>query len=754
MTLAARRMAGRLTLPFERGGSWMRLALGADGTVEEHHGFDHHEERFGVPPDPAYVVEALADVKHDTTVRLTGQGREVSVTVPAGTPAGTSFAAPRTAGTVAQVTAEPSAGDVSRGWAVTALLGTIAKALWVVGWERDHLRRQFARVLSQRHLPFASGRALDALGTEFGVPRLAGEGDDRYRDRLGAFRAWTLPTAAGLAEVLNTAVGRLGEDGRTLVVDDSDGVVHRGVRTVRVVPARIPEGTGIDAAGRTTAAEGDAPPEGFFDARFLTRIEGDGADHVPPPPPPDDGDQAGSGGPPPDPRLVQPDTARAFGRLLPLAAAEAAGGRLRVLSAFDPAAPDGRATGRAMLMEHTAIGSARLAALAHRAGFDLVFHRRGGEVYAATLPGELFVLAAAGADQSGDVLPVGGALVLALRPAPPAGAAVRYRTVPCGPGSCTLAPAPDGASVTVTGTAPGRVTVKAEISYATHTLTATRELTARPASLETGTTIAADGTTDPGDLPAGGDAGPAFLVRHDDERVDYGGAEDNRRMHRTARDRLDDLLGRIAALGTVPPGRRLRILAAYRPDAPGPAGQGRELRLAHPDVPPGRLAALAHAAGFDRARADAESVTVRQAPADPVDIAAPASWDGVLEMDAETVFTVRPAPDTVGSAGVLGWSAGPAGHAGAGLVSARSETPATAVVRGLHPGTAWVQATYLMGDSLGPYRFAVRLHPPPAPDAKVITAAQFDLIVRLLGDLRPLGVEVVTRELRDHLIET
>jgi hypothetical protein len=758
MTLAAERMAGRLTLPFARGGTSLRLTLGADGTVGEHHHFGDYEDLYGVSPDPTYIVEALRDVERDTTVRLFAERASVTVTVPAGVSAGTTFAAPRPPATVTRVTAEPAGGDVARDWAVTALLGTIAKVLWIAGWERDHLRRQFARTVSQRHLPDAFGHGLDLLGAEFRVPRRSGESDEHYRQRLARFRAWTLPTAAGLTDALNTATGPIAEVDEPLVVDDADGVLHRGVRMVRVVPVRIPEGDGIDAAGRTVTTEQDGTLEGFFDARFLTRIDGDDADHLPAPSLDDDdgdGGRAEAGGRPgdeplPDSRLVQPDTARAFGRLVPLAA----GGRLRVLSAFDPAAPDGRATGRAMLMEHTVIESGRLAALAHRAGFDLVFHRPGGQVYAATAPGELFVLATAGPNPSGDVLPVRGDLVLTLLPAPPGEGSVRYRTVPCGPGSCTLTPADDGASVKVTGTAPGRVTVTAEISYSTHTLTATRELTARPASLAAAITIAADGTLNPGDLPPGGPFDPVFLVRHDDGRVDYTGDENHRRMHRVTRDRLNDLLDRIARLGTVPSGHRLQILAAYQPDAPGPAGQGRELRLKHPDVSPGPLAALAHTAGFDRARVNGQFVVVQQAPADLVDVAAPESWAGVLEVDAEVGFTVHPSPDAVGSAGVLGWSAGSAGNAGAGLVSALSVTRDTAVVRGLHPGIAWVQATYRMGDSLGPYRFAVRLaHPPPDPATKVITAEQLDLIIKILDDLRPIGVEVVTRELRDRLIE-
>ena len=189
-TLAAGRMAGRLTVPFARGADILPLALAAGtpsrATVAAYD-FADHVARFGRPPDPRYVVAALRDVP--APVRLTvayevlNPGGPATVgtatlDVPGGMLAGSSLAldlgtheGPRTRLRSLAMTPSAPAGAIGDWWRLWALLGNLAKLLWAVGWERDHIRRQLGRVKTQRHLADAVGLSLDLVGGDLGVPR-------------------------------------------------------------------------------------------------------------------------------------------------------------------------------------------------------------------------------------------------------------------------------------------------------------------------------------------------------------------------------------------------------------------------------------------------------------------------------------------------------------------------------------------------------------------------------------------------------
>src|SRR5260370_12466551 len=101
-----------------------------------------------------------------------------TVTVPAGTLADTSLALDLNGHTEAEIRLQrvhmsPAAPDAEAAnwWSLSALLGELAKLLWVLGWEKDHIRRHLARVQKQRHLPKAVKYSLDLLGYDLGVPR-------------------------------------------------------------------------------------------------------------------------------------------------------------------------------------------------------------------------------------------------------------------------------------------------------------------------------------------------------------------------------------------------------------------------------------------------------------------------------------------------------------------------------------------------------------------------------------------------------
>ncbi|MFS8197501.1 hypothetical protein ACLVWQ_02320 [Streptomyces sp. CWNU-52B] len=706
--LAAADMAARLTAPFGRGADRLRLVV--RGTAVEPYDFGLHTARYGVVPQPLYILQARRDIPAGTTVTLAVQGgATLPVPLAEGLTAGTSVPLPAGTGLLTGIRSG-LAGDQEEWWQLTALLGTMGRLLWATGWERDHLRRQLARTVAQRSLAQAHGVHLDRNGAGHGVVRAPGESDDAYRRRLTVARRWTLPTPAGLTAALNDAVGPIDGVPDPLVLDDTDAELRRGILPLRVVPATLLAGRSIDTAGTVAAGLRLPPAEDPFHPAFLTTLDPALVDAATPP-------------------RAQPAVAAAVARLAPLLT-----GRVRVHAAYDPSAGDARATGRALRLSHPATGPARLAALAHRAGFDLVTHRRDGTVHAECAPGELL-----GMDTAGGRLPVDGQLTLTVRPSPPPGSLVRWYVVHCGAGRGELVTPAEGASVALRGRAAGRVVVIAELRLAGLTLTATREIVVHPVTVADGTAIGADGTLNPAPPPPtlpGEALHPVFLVTHDDPvHAEYGTEADNRRMRREVAEHLDGLIALLPPSTT----GRLAVRRDLTATASALAGEGRELRLSHPGLTLGPLGALAHRAGFSHVHVGAGAVTVAQEEQDPVRVLAPGLPDGVLETGATAKLVVTPGAAEVGAVGVLVWSTGD------GAAQLVTTAPGEMSVRGLRPGPAWVQGAYRVGDRPGAYRFTVRLRPELAGHA--LAPGTRDLIVNLLAGLRPLGVEVVTRPL-------
>ncbi|MFJ2172229.1 hypothetical protein ACIOHE_04845 [Streptomyces sp. NPDC087851] len=728
--LAVADMAARLTVPFARGSDQLHLTV--RGTGIDEYTFGLHLAQFGSLPEPLYILQARQEIEATTvTLTVTG-GATFDVTLPDGLAAGTSVPLPTPTGLLTGIQSTGLAGPQEDYWRITALLGTTARLLWAVGWERDHLRGQIARTLGVRGVEHAGGVQLDHIGAGLGVVRSPGETDDAYKRRLTVARRWTLPTPAGLEAALNDAVGPVDGKENPFVVEDTDAELRRGLLPLRIVPTTVLAGRSIDIRGTVGVLGIDlTPPDADdpFHPDLLVTLDPAHADTDPP------------AGPDADPRKVQPGVAAALGRLAPLLT-----GRVRVRAGYDPHAADARATGRAVLLSHPATDAGRLAALAHRAGFDLVTHRQDGLVYAECAPGDLL-----GIGPGTGVLPVGGTLVLTALPTPPpSDSLVRWSTVPCGAGRAQFAPpagAPpgppasttaEGPTATLTGTAAGRLVVAAELRLGGLTLTASREITVHPVTVADGHAIGSDGTPDPDPPPPEppGDAQhPVFLVRHDDPvHVDYGAEPGNHVMRRETLEHLDRLIALLPAGAA-----QLAVRRDLGAGASALATEGRELRLAHPDLAAGPLAALAHRAGFTHVRVAGPTVVVSQAAQDPVRVTAPHLSDGVLETGATTTLAVVPTAAEVGAAGVLVWSTGD------GAASLVTTGPGETSVRGERPGPAWVQAAYRIGDKSGPYQMTVRLRDELA--GHTLTPATHALVVNLLAGLRPLGVEVVTRTL-------
>ena len=90
--------------------------------------------------------------------------------------------------------------------------------LYLLGAEKQRLRRLARELASMRLLAGARDNALDRVGADLGVPRFSDtlafrsgeivtdvrrEPDDEYRRRLGVYRPWLRPTKARLLELLN-----------------------------------------------------------------------------------------------------------------------------------------------------------------------------------------------------------------------------------------------------------------------------------------------------------------------------------------------------------------------------------------------------------------------------------------------------------------------------------------------------------------------------------------------------------------------
>ena len=178
-------LSGRLTLPYQRGAEFAAIPLGADAagaTPFAPYDFAEHRARWGQDPTaPFYVIAPRTDVAGDDlslTISYTfGGAQTATLTIPRATRAGTGFPIPLAPGADAtlrliSLTVAPLLGIAGRdAWDVVALLGTIAKLVWVLGAEKDALAQVRQDVRNMRFVKSAFGAGLDALGRDMRVPR-------------------------------------------------------------------------------------------------------------------------------------------------------------------------------------------------------------------------------------------------------------------------------------------------------------------------------------------------------------------------------------------------------------------------------------------------------------------------------------------------------------------------------------------------------------------------------------------------------
>ena len=186
------RLCALATAPYRRGAAVLPipLAAAADPAEAQVPAYDFREylARHGaLPKAPRYVLAPLRDIGADALeVRVDyvedfevspSPVHSIRIELPAQTPAGLSFALPlpETAGPNLRLLRlrpePPGLGDPASAFRLLALLGDVAKLLWILGREKDELAALAAEVAAQRSLPRARRAGLDLLGEDLRVPR-------------------------------------------------------------------------------------------------------------------------------------------------------------------------------------------------------------------------------------------------------------------------------------------------------------------------------------------------------------------------------------------------------------------------------------------------------------------------------------------------------------------------------------------------------------------------------------------------------
>ncbi|MGX1779383.1 LamG-like jellyroll fold domain-containing protein [Nocardia brasiliensis] len=443
-----------------------------------------------------------------------------------------------------------------------------------------------------------------------------GEDDESYRKRLALFRRWNLPTPANIADALNDIVGEINDVPRPITVSDAFVRTPVGTHTVTVRPTALRPGESIDARGRRQSAEEEVcgtVDEDLFDPQWLVRFDN-----------PIVAFPAGD-------RRMRITTARRFQALLDLLGIEIYQ-RLAVTAGYDSAATDLRATGRALVLRHPTEPAGRIAALAHRAGFDWVRYRAAsGDVYVSVADTSVMTIRGSGYWFGKDLGVGNPATELTVYPEPPADSIFRWSLLEAGPGRAELVGSVTDKKVEVRALQPGEVTVKLEVRRGGKGFSTTRRFTIGPQGLAAGTSIGADGTLGVAESVAGaaedGAYSPNDLVTVTDPLLQVTVPGSNR-MHADVALRLGRLLV-TGALNTYDRPPQVRIVSGWDPNGTGLDRVGRALTLAPAD-PALSLAALgrnAYSAGFDYVFNTGTVIRVAQRAGEHIAVAGPAEVD-------------------------------------------------------------------------------------------------------------------------------
>ena len=573
-----------------------------------------------------------------------------------------------------------------------------------------------------------------------------GEGDNSYRKRLGIFRSWQLPAPASLLETINGLIQINGQpDSFVLVERDKQSAMASSI--VRVIPSSLAAGSSISKDGDPLAKETDvsgSPTDDDFQTMYLLRHNDPRADY----------------GTAENNHLMQAVTTRVLGKMLDLIVA----GKLLIQKSFDDADPGLHSVGRALNFTHDTLAPDKLAVVAHRAGFDFVANR-AGVIHASVASGEMLDIAIE--TRVAAEIPPGGSDIFAghvmdvhlLPPGLSTGGLIQWTLIPGRNGRATLLSHPSDPAtlrtpitnrprLRIQADSPGQVTLRVEYTFQRRSVSGTRIVDITVDSLPNGQTITAGGdrTAAEAAVVTAPEAAlnPAYLIAPP-IAVNFGADPNNRLTQIVIEKPLLRLLTLIQAVGAA--SNTLQIVKSFDPADAGLHRVARAIRVSHPVLDPGVLAALAHQAGFDFVRREAAVVYASADAGDKIEIsplAAEVTLGVPLSLQAR--FTTLPAT------GTFNWSMQPVGK-GTGsfdfvLRPQVKWTPA-------RTGLAGLSLSYLEADPAGvlPYTYEIRLKSALDVPATIIPKTQYDLLMNILSYFRPIGIEVITRNVREHVVE-
>lgn len=316
-----------------------------------------------------------------------------------------------------------------------------------------------------------------------------GESDIQYRQRLGIFERWQLPTPDALLDTINSLVSIEGQSDSFILIE-KDPPSATASQLVRILPASLPVGRSIDRQGnfRTQEAEiSGTPAEDLaFNERYLLRHDRTQVNY---------GTDANN-------HLMQAVTIRALDALVDLLAT--ATGNLVIDKSFDANDTGLHRVGRALVMRHETLTLEALGVFAHQAGFDFVRHS-GGKIYASVALGEKLEIIT---DPANTNFLVGATINLSILPNNlPRSGQIQWRLIRCGGGEASFEAHPaDPISkipirarprLSLTAEADGEITVRVEYTLDRRTVTGTKTFRIGiPSVAETGNIaiIRSDGT--------------------------------------------------------------------------------------------------------------------------------------------------------------------------------------------------------------------------------------------------------------------
>ncbi len=282
-------------------------------------------------------------------------------------------------------------------------------------------------------------------------------------------------------------------------------------------------------------------------------------------------------------------------------------------------------------------------------------------------------------------------------------------------------------------------------------MTGTKEFNFTISALSDNSSITGDGNTSAPETSAVGKStgtlNPIYLVTPT-FALNYGADPNNKRMQivlETPLSRLAAFLGANAAT--------LQVLKAFDPSDNAFFKLGRAIRLTHPAVDPGLLGALAHQAGFDFVSRQGAQIYCSVADGEKIQIAKAADLSAIAqELLVGVPVALQARFTTLPPGGSYNWSISQIGNGQGSVDFVLRHTVNFTPTR---TGIVQLSLSYLEVDpkSVNPYTFEIRLNDTLNVPATIIPKSQYDLLMNILNYFHPIGVEIVTRQIREHVVE-